>query len=448
MARPSLRDVPERIQWHEGMLLTPRHFSELTSRYEELLQYALLHASPFLWGVRKLEIDTHRLMRGEFAVLALEAIMPDGLPVSYSSSSKTELVCKLSEISIEERSEGIPVYLLVPMVSGLRSHSNELSRFASQEEGLDEEIEYPEESIPRLLPKLEVVAGKEAATAKFVSLPIARLVYENEAYILSDYLPPMAEVAPDSSVGVLCHATVRRVRERAIYLSQQLQTFSATARKQFGELQRTRIRGMVTALPALEALLHSGAVNPFLLYTAYCNLAGNLSILSETIVPPIFSPYQHGEILESFQQVDRYIHAVLREGIPENYLPVTFTFQDDVFSVLFEPEWASRRLILVMRFAPGVDHREAVAWGEQTLIGSASLQQGMRERRVLGASHKHLLSEEGLVPSSGGVLFHLNYDAEYIHPNELLQIVSVSSRREAMPVEIVLYIRISAANNS
>ena len=41
-------DIPEAIQWHEGMLLAPQHFQQLAWRQETLLHYATLAASPFL----------------------------------------------------------------------------------------------------------------------------------------------------------------------------------------------------------------------------------------------------------------------------------------------------------------------------------------------------------------------------------------------------------------
>jgi type VI secretion system protein ImpJ len=440
VSRPSLHDVPDLIDWHEGMLLTPRHFEQLTLRYEDLLQYGVLQSSPFTWGVRKLRIDTSKLLRGQFCVLELEAVMPDGLGVFFRTEEAEDLTCDLKALPEEARTQGAMVHLLVPASSDIRT-GKELSRYVSYDEGIGDATEDEDESIPRLRPRLQLIAGMETVSAKYISLPIAKLEYRNEVYALADYMPPSAEVAIESSVGTLCSNTVRRIRERAVYLAQQLHTLSASGRKQFGELQRMRVRGMVTALPAIEALLCVGVANPFVLYTAYCSLAGQMSVLSETIVPPVFPPYKHTDILGSFRHVDRYLNAVLREGIPENYMPIPFTYHEGVFSLVFEPEWAKRRLILVLRFPPGTPQLDAIAWGEQCLIGSEGLQQSMRERRVLGAPRHYLQNEEGLVPSAGSVLFQLTFDPEYIHLNETLQVLGVSAKKDVRPSEIVLYVK-------
>jgi len=56
-------DLPGAIQWHEGMLLAPQHFQQLSIRYEELLHYHLMMISPFHWGIRRLKIDQVLLLR-------------------------------------------------------------------------------------------------------------------------------------------------------------------------------------------------------------------------------------------------------------------------------------------------------------------------------------------------------------------------------------------------
>ena len=58
------RDIPDSIQWHEGLLLTPQHFQQLSLRQEALLQYVASTIAPFNWGVRYLKIDPASLAAG------------------------------------------------------------------------------------------------------------------------------------------------------------------------------------------------------------------------------------------------------------------------------------------------------------------------------------------------------------------------------------------------
>src|SRR5258708_36464981 len=72
------------------MLLAPQHLQQLAQRAEGLLYYHIRTATPYVWGVRRLEIEKALLASGIFRVRALEAIMPDGLVVSYSGSNDAE----------------------------------------------------------------------------------------------------------------------------------------------------------------------------------------------------------------------------------------------------------------------------------------------------------------------------------------------------------------------
>ena len=84
-------DLPEAIQWSEGMLLRPHHFQQATLRQESLLYYHAALIAPFHWGVRHLKIDEVLLVDGGFRVLELEAVMPDGLVVSHPAAEGADL---------------------------------------------------------------------------------------------------------------------------------------------------------------------------------------------------------------------------------------------------------------------------------------------------------------------------------------------------------------------
>ena len=61
---PGLPAIPDRIQWHEGMLLSPQHFQQLQARLDAQSAWQLLAAQPLAWGVRRLEIDHGALAGG------------------------------------------------------------------------------------------------------------------------------------------------------------------------------------------------------------------------------------------------------------------------------------------------------------------------------------------------------------------------------------------------
>src|SRR6202000_957120 len=83
MAHP----VTDRVEWFEGMLLSPQHFQLMSARVDSLVAWQTLAAAPFSWGVRRLVLDTGLLPTGLLRILALAAIMPDGTAVSYAAEA-------------------------------------------------------------------------------------------------------------------------------------------------------------------------------------------------------------------------------------------------------------------------------------------------------------------------------------------------------------------------
>ncbi|NUB17000.1 type VI secretion system baseplate subunit TssK, partial [Azospirillum brasilense] len=81
------RDIPDAIDWHDGMLLAPQHFQQQALRHERQLTYHVRQARPFHWGVVHLQVDRVQLVSGLVQVRELEAILPDGIVVDYRAGS-------------------------------------------------------------------------------------------------------------------------------------------------------------------------------------------------------------------------------------------------------------------------------------------------------------------------------------------------------------------------
>ena len=86
-----IRKIPPAINWHEGMLLAPQHFQQTDQRHESLTTYHVSTVSPFHWGIMDLKIDRPRLVDGNLKIMSLEAVMPDGLAVSFGESDSDKV---------------------------------------------------------------------------------------------------------------------------------------------------------------------------------------------------------------------------------------------------------------------------------------------------------------------------------------------------------------------
>jgi type VI secretion system protein ImpJ len=141
-----VREIPEAIQWHEGMLLVPQHFQQLALRHEALVHYHAYTTAPFYWGVRRLTIDQALLVSGTLRVLELEAIMPDGLIVTHGlrhGRGESALEIDLTPYAHEMTHKPLPVHLAVAAgTQGAVAANGALTRYASIEDALNVELHF------------------------------------------------------------------------------------------------------------------------------------------------------------------------------------------------------------------------------------------------------------------------------------------------------------------
>ena len=426
------------------MLLAPQHLQQLSQRSESLVHYHLHSVTPFFWGIRHLEIDQKLLTTGVFRVVKLEAVMPDGLVISHQAGQAQDLQLPLQNVN----NQPITVHLAVPARS-LMATKGDLPRYYSVEGEpvIDESTGDGEITIPRLKPQVRLVSG-DVPPAKLVSFPLAKVQYRNEAFGLTDFIPPTTVVPVGSAIWEMCSLTAAKIRERALFLSEQVRSPASASRIPLMLETKNRIQGLVCGLPEFEAVMNTGAVHPFDLYKAFCALAGHLAGLGYSMVPPVFSTYKHNDLYASFNQLQDFAFTMMEEGIPESYVAIPFQLVKKTFSVVFDSEWKDRRLFLAMRGQTGMSEKDVVEWGEQCRIGSESVMRSMRDKRVLGARRQLIQSYESLVPARGVILFALEYDPQSIRPDEVLQVVNDNQAAGLHPAEIILYVKNTMAESA
>src|SRR5438270_2173228 len=339
------RDIPDSIQWHEGLLLTPQHFQQLSLRQEALLQYVASTIAPFNWGVRYLKIDPASLAAGTLRVLELEAVLPDGLVVSFGLRRGEGLQLDLAQYAEQLKERPLTVHLAVAARESDAVTRGDIERYDSVEgEPVpDENTGEGSLRIPRLRPRLRLLVA-DAPPKKYVALPVARVYCRDETYTLTDLVPPALTAERQSPLGVVCSWTARRLREKALYLADQLRLPATGARAGADREAESLIRSLVASLPLLEAVLGAGASHPYIVYLALCSVAGQVSVMGRSLVPPAFAPYDHNDLRATFEPVLAYISRKVDEGVTATFTAYPFRYEEGVYSLFLEHAWAGKRL--------------------------------------------------------------------------------------------------------
>lgn len=433
------------VQWHEGMLLAPQHFQQSALRQEQLVHYHVLTAVPFHWGVRQLRVDPVALVNGTFRVTALEAVMPDGLAVGLDADDPEPLELDLTENADEFRNGVTKIYLAVPAQRGEGAPtSGALARFLSVQGRAvaDENTGEGELRVPRLRPRLNLLIG-DTPPEKFVSFPIGEVRLQDEYYALTDFVPPALSVPEGTPLAEASTAVARRAREKAAFLSEKVRASANNEKPQLLQDMRAAVRALSPALPPLEAMLATGAVHPFTLYLSLASLAGHLSGLGATQVPPVFPRYDHNNLRDSFAPVFNFANRML-DGVHESYDVRSFAEDEGRFTLRIGEDQFTPTLYVGAVVPSGVSESAVAEWMEGAQIGSASRMASIRDRRIRGAARERVaVAEEiDLAPSRGVVLFAIKTDSDAVLPDEDLVIFNPGDAAgKRRPAEIVFYVR-------
>ncbi|MFL6446757.1 MAG: type VI secretion system baseplate subunit TssK [Bryobacteraceae bacterium] len=442
--------IPDAIQWHEGMLLMPQHFQQMATRYEGLIQSAVASASPYAWGLLRFEYDRSALVGGMLRVLQLEAIMKDGLAIRAGSEMGVDLDINLKGFADQMRAAPVTIYLTVPAQRTL-STRGDLARYISHEgEAVPDEATGEDAvSIPTLRPRVALWAG-DLPPARYDSLPLMRVQAQNEAFQEHEYVPACLTVSLVSGLGKACSESLAAVRAKSYVLADELRSQSL----QKGELGaadvRTKVLALATGLPGPEAVLHSERSHPFTLYLLMCQLAGHMASITSGMVPPQFPPYRHEDLSRTFEPVLGFIRLAAAEALVESWTTVPFRAVDGRFeagpsSAVDQALAANTTLdfpaiVLGLRAAPGVPTEAVLRWGEGSVIATTSLMPTLLSNRVSGAQRKRVEHLPGLVQQRGMVLLALLFEESAAKAGEAIQIIE-RFMNEGRPEEAVLYIR-------
>jgi len=436
----SARDVPAAIQWQEGMLLAPQHFQRLSWRHEALLQYHAGAISPFHWGVRHLEIDRVKLAAGVLRVVELEAVMPDGLVVSYTAGDVPGLAIDLSARADELRNRPLMVHLAVT------AHGRGLAfteRYESVDGGAvaDEITGEGELHLTVLRPKLALVATNDL-DAKYVGFPLVQIERRNERFAQTGFEPPWLWVRPDSATYELCLRIATRLREKAGFLADQVRNPSMSSKTAHLLDTKLLVHCLVGELPPFEALLRSGVAHPFQLYLSLCSVVGHLAGLCRSLVPPVLEPYDHNDLQATFDRAYRFLDGAISEGVHEKYTRYVFTGRGDEYRLRFDPDWMTRTLILGVQAPLNVAEHEMAGWVGGSIIAAASKIAAQRNYRVLGLPRNRLGADADLVPPLGMAIYSLTVDGQLVVAGEDLVVVNpAADGQQLRPESVVLFVR-------
>lgn len=427
-----------KVQWHEGMLLSPQHFQYSERRLEQLFYTLTLCNAYTGWGVLELDIDKNLLSQGIIEISQLFAILPDGTPVIHNlENAKTHqqtlnLRYNLNDLNFKSAAEvAICLCLYRTTDSKKRYDSIEYNRI-SDENSADNVID-----LPILRPK--IFLNLDTVPNECSGFPLIKLAFDGKQFSIQPFLPASLTIPSNHPIRKKLAEIVLNIRQKAAFLiNKSQQTTSALLLR---ETQAT-LKPLISSLCILEPLISQEKLHPERLFDHLVNVAANLLPLQTTQIPgilPTYDPFDPGNSIEHFLR----IFEKTISSIQQRYLSIPFHQQDRLFYLHMQPAYTNDNLYIGFRCPPGMSEKQMYDWVQEAIISSDEKIEVVTTRRISGAIRTPAQDDEldDLIPNPSTLVFVIKKGDEFVKAKNNLNIFNPGDSQERRPLDITLFVR-------
>ena len=427
-----------KIQWHEGMLLSPQHFQYGELRIEQLLYASSQNSAYCNWGALDFAIDKNLLAQGIIELSQLLAILPDGTIILHNSELSNEntpplnLRYNLADLGLKGSSE-LSICLCLHQVSNSKQRYESIEYSNVVDENSSDNII----TLPILRPK--IFLNPNEVPSECIGFPIVKLSFDGKQFSLQKFLPASLNIPQGDPIRQQLSSIVLNIRQKAAFLiNKTQQTTSAPILRD----TRETLKPLIACLCILEPLIGLERLHPERLFDHLLNVATNLLPMQTTQIPgvlPTYDPFDPGSCIEFFLNLfEKTISTV-----QQKFLSIPFHQQDRLFYLHLQPAYLNDTVYIGFRCPDGMSEKQMFEWIQEAIISCDDKIDVVTTRRISGASRTAVADDdtEELIPNPGTIIFSFKNSDEFIKARQNLNIFNPGDTQEKRPIDITLFVR-------
>jgi type VI secretion system protein ImpJ len=323
--------------WSEGLFVTQHHFQQLDRYHEDLLRERVAAVVAFEWGVSELEIDERALAAGQFRIVRLVAILPDGTPIGADGDDA--VASRSLEGAFSAQARSLDVYVALPREGDaianvdLDARPGVHARYArAQVQIADYNSGASEQGFGWARPNLRILFGDERREG-FEAIRIAQLVRAaNGSVVLRDsFVPPLLRIGASSFLksGFARVLSAMTGRQRSLAESRRQRTASAVEFQASDAAKFWLLNVINGAIPTLAHVADHPHVGPESAYLELARVIGQLMTFAVDGDPTTIPKFNYLELGEVFEPMFARVLALLNAVIAERYVQIPLQRRED-----------------------------------------------------------------------------------------------------------------------
>lgn len=297
-----------KVVWSEGLFLRPQHMQQQERYLERYVELRAGGLRPYTWGFHELVLETDLLAIGKLGIKSARGVFPDGTPFSMPYDDPLP-----PPLDVDTNCRDQTVFLTLPLRSPTQPDSGrpevpaeKLFRFRVRETEVRDASGSVEGLTPlevggmssRLLPQSQPMEG-------LTQIPFARIVEcraDRRVALDETFMPTAQRCEAVPRLVTFLTELLGLLHQRGEALASRV---AVTDRGGAAEIADFLLLQVVNRYqPLIAHLSEAPVLHPEDLYRSLVSMAGELSTFTaQGKRPPMFPPYRHEMLRESFEPV-------------------------------------------------------------------------------------------------------------------------------------------------
>lgn len=378
------------------MFLRPHHLQLAARHREEMLRLEVRRLQPFFWGLLKVDIAADQLENFTFEIRDCELKLKDG--TSLSLASNLRLPARSFKTELDQAGGRMEVWLGVPSWRELDANA-----FAPGEKVGGQDRRWSVETV-------EVLDENTGGNAQILEARLAngRFFFGNESregyecvaialversgqgkntpVLSTEFIPPVTEIGAWPVLENLCQSVTNRLEAKHRYLVSQLaegkMTVDSEGTTGWQPIVKLQILGSFLFL--FQQLTRIPRIHPFMVYSEFCRLAGELSMFDDSRQPIRIPLYDHDRLGPCFFEITHILEVLSEKIVASRYVRVEFMVKDDLLVANLMPEWLVPETEVHLLIETDMEEKDIKPRVETMKVGTIADIPLLKQRRLLG----------------------------------------------------------------
>lgn len=309
----------------------PHHFQAQSSYFENAVQFSSLALWFEPYGFLAYELDAEALRNGTASLVHARGIFPDGMPFQMPECDPLPAARPIAEL-IPPTRDRIVLSLVVPAYkpSGMNvalngeNYSNGARFIGEERKVYDENTGQDEKPVRFGRKNIRILLDTEPSEG-LMTLPVARVLRDGSGHCIYDerFIAPCLQINASERLMTLTRRLVEILNEKSTSLST-----GGAGRKFAAGMSAQQVasfwflHALDSSLAILRHICFSRHGHPEQLYCELLRLAGALCTFGLDSQPSSLPLYNHLDLEQCFEELDRHIREHLEMLAPSNCVSI------------------------------------------------------------------------------------------------------------------------------